>query len=63
MDAEQRTHEAIKYTKTVLPGILRNPLALIAMYVNDVDPEDLQDKVYDIMEYLEKTDPEEAKKG
>jgi len=60
MDAEQRTHKSIKYTRTVLPSILRNPLALIAMYVNDVDPDDLQDKGYDILEYLEKTTPEEV---
>jgi len=63
MDAEQRTHKAIHLTRTVLFDALCNPLALIAMYANDVDPEDLQDKVYDILEYLEKTKPEEVEKG
>jgi len=61
MDAEQRTHKAIHLTRTVILDALCNPLALIEMYANDVDSEDLQDKVYDILEYLEKTKPEETK--
>jgi len=58
MDVEERTKEAIILTREILLSVLDDPGSLIAMIVNDVAPEDVEDQVCNVLEYLGKTTPE-----
>ena len=59
MDVEERAKEAIRITRKMLTSILDNPLALSFMSAGRCEPEELEDLIADILEYFEKTNPEE----
>jgi len=58
MDTEQRTRDAIKITRVVLKGALTSPFTLALMTTMEIDPGHVEDKVYEVLCYLEKTKPE-----
>jgi len=60
MIAEKRTAMAIDTTRTLLINMMDNPQAIIEMVVSNMAPEDVENKVYEILEYLEKTATEAA---
>jgi hypothetical protein len=60
MNAEERALEAIRMTRDVLDHALDNGLTLAYMAANDVDPDDVEDTVTEILEYLDKTGEEES---
>lgn len=45
MDAEERTQKAIQIARTILYNVFDNPGAILAMTVNDVSPEEVENKV------------------
>ena len=61
MDAEQRTRDAITITREILTKALTSPFTMVHMTMFEEDPEHVQDKVYDLLEYLEKTRPVKPK--
>ena len=63
MDAEQRTRDAITITREVLRKALASPFTMAQMTTFGVDPEHIQDKVYDLLCYLEKTRPEKPEEA
>lgn len=58
MDAEERTEKAITLTRTIMFNVFDDPGAILEMTINNVDPEEVEDKVCGILEYLEKTTQE-----
>lgn len=58
MDEEQLTQKAIDIARSNLERALIDPRALIEMTASGVDSHELQDRIYDLLEYLEETDPE-----
>ena len=63
MDADQRTRDAIIITRTILSKALTSPFTMVHMTMFEEDPEHVQDKVYDILCYLEKTRPVKAEEA
>ena len=63
MDASQRTRDAITITRTILTKALTSPFTLAVMTVESMDPDAIEDKVYDILCYLEKTRPVKAEEA
>jgi len=63
MDAEQRTKDAITITRSILTKALTSPFTMVHMTMFEEDPEHVQDKVYDLLEYLEKTRPVKPKEA
>ncbi len=59
MNAEKRTARAIGYTRFNLERWIDNPHQLIQMATFDVTPEEIEDKIAEILEYLEKTKPDD----
>ena len=59
MSAEEHTLRAIEITRSVLERALNDPAILMKMIINDVAPDDVEDVVTEILEYLEKTKEEE----
>lgn len=62
MSAEDQSNLAVKMTHMVLKGTTFEPRGmgvLAYMVANDIDPEDIEDKVTEILAYLIKTEPEE----
>lgn len=55
MDAEQITAIAIQATREILMKALDSPFTLAVMTVEQMDPEEVEDQVERILEYLEKT--------
>lgn len=53
MDVEERTKKAITVTRQILFGIFDDPFALAFMTFYEVEPDELEDKVTQILEYLE----------
>lgn len=51
---------AKEVTRSVLERALNDPMFLLTMAANGVTPGDIEIIVKDILEYLEKTKPEEA---
>ena len=60
MDAEKRTQIAITMTREILTSLFDDPGTMVLMSINEVDPEEIENQVCKILEYLEKTAPEEA---
>ena len=63
MNAEERTLAAIEVARCFLRRALYDPVILILMTANDVSPDDVEDGVTEILEYLEKTKEEEKPHG
>lgn len=55
MSAEERTRYAILLTRSVLRGVLNDPDALVKMIAHDVTPEAIEDRIAEILAYLDKT--------
>jgi hypothetical protein len=55
MSAEERTRRAILLTRSVLRGALNDPDALVKMIAYDVTPEAIEDRIAEILAYLDKT--------
>ena len=60
MDIEERTKKAIILTREILLRALDEPGTIVLMSAEHVEPEELEDLIADILEYFEKTNPEEA---
>jgi len=60
MDAEKRTQIAITMTRELLANMFDDPVAMALMTYYEVEPEEVEDKVAEVLEYLDKTAPEEA---
>lgn len=60
MDAEKRTQIAITMTRELLANMFDDPVAMALMTYYEVEPEEVEDKVFEILYYLENTAPEEA---
>ncbi|MBA7667298.1 hypothetical protein ES703_75385 [subsurface metagenome] len=58
MDAEERTKEAINRTRAILREALDDSYTIIIMTAKFVEPEEIEDKIAEILEYLDKTAPE-----
>ena len=63
MDAEERTQDAITITREILMKALDSPFTMVEMTMFEEDPEHVQDKVYDILCYLEKTKPKKPEEA
>ena len=63
MDAEQRTRDAITITRSILSKAMASPFTMIHMTVFEADPEQVENKVYDILDYLDKTAPKKPKEA
>jgi len=59
MDVEERTKKAIILTREILLRSLDEPGTLAFMTFYEIEPDEVEEKVADILEYFEKTDPEE----
>lgn len=57
MGVEKRTQEAITLTRSLLAMATADPNTVILMTVNDIKLQALEDMVYDILDYLDKTKP------
>lgn len=55
MDAEKRTLRAIGITRRALEWALRDLAFVLSMAAADVGPDDVEDVVTEILEYLDKT--------
>ena len=60
MDAEKLTQIAITMTRTLLAEMIDDPVAMAFMTFYEINPEEVEDKVSQILHYLDKTAPEEA---
>ncbi|MBU1082430.1 MAG: hypothetical protein KKB59_18235 [Spirochaetes bacterium] len=60
MDAEERVHNAISITRELLMDAFDHPMAIIRMTVDCTKPEDVENQVAMILEYLDRTDPKKA---
>lgn len=63
MDAEKRTQTAITITRVLLKSALTSPFTMVTITMDLVKPGDVEDAVYEILCYLEKTKPEKATEG
>ncbi|GAH72286.1 unnamed protein product, partial [marine sediment metagenome] len=61
MDAEMRTQSAITCTRYILQKALDSPFTMTVITLDDLNPEHLQDKIYEILCYLEKTKHKKVK--
>lgn len=60
MNAEKRTQIAITMTREILANMFDDPGAIAFMTFYEVEPDEVEDKVSQILYYLEKTAIEEA---
>jgi len=61
MSADDQTKLAVKMTHMMFKDIAFSPRGasvLAYMVANDVDPEDVEDKLKEVLDYLIKTEPE-----
>jgi len=63
MDAETRTKTAITITRDVLKKALTSPFTMAVMTAEEMNPERVEDVVYLILCYLEKTKPQASTEG
>lgn len=65
MDARERTKIAIAATREILMDVLDDPCAMLTMTLDCIKPEDIENQVAMILEYMDKTKPEDedAAKG
>ena len=63
VDAEKRTKKAIILTREILLRALDEPGTMVLMTAELVEPEEVEDKITEILEYFEKTNPEEPEDG
>ena len=59
MDAEERVRLAIEATREILTNVLDDPCAILAMTLDCIKPEDIENQVAMILEYRDRTTPEE----
>ena len=59
VDVNKRTKRAIILTREILLNALDDPGTVAFMTFYEIEPEEVENKVADILEYFEKTDPEE----
>ncbi len=59
MGAEERTKSAITLTREILLRGLDDLATIVLITINDLPPEVIEDKIYEILEYLDKTKPKE----
>jgi len=60
MDARERKKLAIEATREVLTNVLDDPCAILAMTLDCIKPEDIENQVAMILEYMDRTTPEEG---
>jgi len=58
MDARERTKLAITITREILTSMMDDAEAVMVMTLNCIKPEDVENQVAMILEYLDKTAPE-----
>ena len=63
MTVEERTNQAIQITNIALRKIMDNVEALVFMAGIKGTPEEIENTISDILEYLAKTQPEETEGG
>ncbi len=63
MTAEGRTDRAIQATRTLMKMAMTNPRSIIRMTSYEVTPDQIEETILDILEYLQKTSPEENKEA
>lgn len=63
MNAEERTLAAIKATRELMRWALRDPTAMAVMTHLVMNPEDVENQVAAILEYLDRTGEEEKPHG
>jgi hypothetical protein len=63
MNYEERALEAIRVTRAVLERARSDGRVLIYMASTGTDPEDVEEEITNILEYLEKTAEEEKPSG
>jgi len=56
--AEQRVHKAITITRGILMDVLDDLGAMLQMPLEGTEPEEVENQVTMILEYLDKTEPE-----
>ena len=59
MDANERTRIAIAATREILMDVLDNPCAMLTMTLDCIKPEDVENQVAMILEYMDRTKSEE----
>jgi len=57
MDAEERTHDAITITRELLMNAFDDPSAIMVMTMDCIKPEDVENQVAMVLEYLDRTEP------
>ena len=63
MSAEDQTRLAVKMTHMMFKDLTFSPRGasvLTYMVANDVDPEDVENKLKEVLDYMIKTEPEEG---
>jgi len=60
MGAEERIHDAVSITRDILMDALDDVGAIILMTIDCTKPEDVENQVAMILEYLDRTEPEAA---
>jgi len=63
VNAEERTHKAITITRGILMDVLDDLGAMLQMTLEGTEPEEVENQVTMILEYLDKTEPEDAVGG
>jgi len=63
MDAEQRTLDAITITRKLMRDALNNPNAVLGMTDRGLTPEDVENQICEILEYLDKTKPKKPEEA
>lgn len=58
MDAKERKQNAVNITRELLMNAFDHPMAIIRMTVDYTKPEDVENQVAMILEYMEKTKPD-----
>jgi len=57
MNAGERTRLAITITREILTNMMDDPGAMVAMTMDLVKPDNVEDTVSEILEYLDRTKP------
>jgi len=60
MGVEERTRDAISITRELLMNAFDDPGAIILMTIDCTKPEDVENQVAMMLEYLDRTEPEAA---
>ena len=63
MSTEERALREREVTRSILHRVLLDPRALLTMVAHGIGPEDMEAKVTELLEYLERTREERAGDG